>query len=173
MAGLRKPFKGTYPMTQGFGHVGNPLEPVGWREPKVGGQTWRASYTKVAGWSRFDDLHFGTDWDCPMRTPMLAMEAGEVVDVGYTPGRGRYVVVRVTGTDFRYRLQHLYRVDVKVGKKVARGDQLGLSGTSGASTGSHLHVEVWRGGQAGGTRYNVQRLMVGGDKADVSWIVPA
>lgn len=173
MAGLRKPFKGTYPMTQGFGHVGNPLEPVGWREPKVGGQTWRASYVKVAGWSRFDDLHFGTDWDCPMRTPMLAMEAGEVVDVGYTAGRGRYVVVRVTGTDFRYRLQHLYRVDVKVGQKVARGEQIALSGTSGASTGSHLHVEAWRGSQGAGVRYNVQRLMVGGDKADVKWIVPS
>lgn len=173
MAGLRKPFKGSYPLTQVFGRVGLDYEPAGWRRV-AGGAPWQASYVRPteSGWTFYKDLHFGTDWDCPGGTELLAMEKGKVVDVGFTTGRGRYVVVRIDGTDCRYRFQHLRQALVKVGDAVERGQVIALSGNTGVSTGSHLHVEIWRGSQGSGVRYNPTRLMVGGDKADVAWIKP-
>lgn len=173
MAGLRKPFRGSYPLTQVFGKVGLSIEPPGWRRVS-GGAPWQASYGQPSGsgWTFYRDLHFGTDWDCPGGTKLLAMEKGRVVDVGRTDGRGIYVVVRIAGQDCRYRFQHLRKVLVKLGQNVERGQEIALSGNTGASTGSHVHVEIWRGAQGSGIRYNPTRLMVGGDKAGVSWIVP-
>jgi murein DD-endopeptidase MepM/ murein hydrolase activator NlpD len=159
-------------MSQGFGVTGLGIEPEGWRSSEAG-EPWRASYVPRTGWRHFADLHFGTDWSMPIGTPVLAMEAGRVVETGYTRGRGRYVVVRIIGTATRIRYQHLRRIDVARGAKVARGQTIALSGNSGAVTGDgHLHVELWRG--AGGTapRFNVERLMRGGDKAAVAWIKP-
>ncbi|HEU4676699.1 MAG TPA: M23 family metallopeptidase, partial [Motilibacteraceae bacterium] len=42
---------------------------------------------------------------------------------------------------------HLSRIDVAVGQQLSAGQVLGLSGTTGYSTGCHLHFEVWAGGQ--------------------------
>jgi murein DD-endopeptidase MepM/ murein hydrolase activator NlpD len=158
-------------MSQAFGVTGLGIEPAGWRSSE-GGVPWRASYVARAGFRHFDDLHFGTDWSMPRGTPVLAMEAGRVVETGYTSGRGRYVVVRITGTATRIRYQHLREVKVTRGEKVARGQVVALSGNSGASNGPHLHVELWRGSGGTAVRYNVERLMRGGDKADASWIKP-
>ncbi|MCC6219992.1 MAG: M23 family metallopeptidase [Deltaproteobacteria bacterium] len=91
--------------------------------------------------------HHGVDIPLPSGTPVYASADGEVVVVGYQGSYGRMVVVD-HGNGFETRYAHLSSYLVKVGAKVSRGDKLGLSGSSGRSTGPHLHYEVRLAGKA-------------------------
>lgn len=70
---------------------------------------------------------------------------GRVLRVAYDAQRGHYVDVQTQPDTFE-RYQHLARVDVHVGQSVAQGEALGLAGSTGNSTGAHLHFGVYRGG---------------------------
>ena len=70
-----------------------------------------------------------------------------VVKAGWNGGYGRMVEVD-HGNGFSTRYGHLSRIDVKVGDHVVRGDVIGEVGSSGRSTGPHLHYEVRRNGDA-------------------------
>ena len=84
--------------------------------------------------------HNGADVVNVLGTPVRAALAG-TVRTGYEEhGGGHWVIV--TSGDVETRYLHLSRRDVKPGQKVKAGDQIGLMGTSGASTGVHLHFEV-------------------------------
>ncbi len=80
--------------------------------------------------------------------PVRAAAAGEVIvskPSGWNGGYGQYIVVRhPNGTQTLY--SHLSRNDVAVGEYVAQGQQIGIMGTTGRSTGVHVHFEV-RGGR--------------------------
>ncbi|MCJ8140214.1 M23 family metallopeptidase [Falsirhodobacter halotolerans] len=91
-------------------------------------------------------MHAGIDMAAPVGTPILTTGDGVVVKAGWGNGYGRMVEVR---HDFGImtRYAHMSRIDVKVGDRVSRGDQIGAMGSSGRSTGSHLHYEVHVGGQ--------------------------
>jgi murein DD-endopeptidase MepM/ murein hydrolase activator NlpD len=91
--------------------------------------------------------HPGFDLAAPTGTPVGAAAAGKVVRAGAAGTYGNLVVIRhADGLETRYA--HLSRVDVKVGDEVPQGAQIGAVGTTGRSTGPHLHFEVREAGEA-------------------------
>lgn len=92
-------------------------------------------------------LHSGMDFRAPMGSPASATAAGTVTIAGWNGGYGRMVEID-HGNGLATRFAHLSRIDVKEGDKVRIGDIVGLIGSSGRSTGPHMHYEVRRDGQA-------------------------
>ncbi len=90
-------------------------------------------------------MHYGIDFTAPSGTPIQATGAGKVVKAGYHGGFGQMVLI-----EHNYGYQSLYahmsKVSVKVGDEVVRGQQIGLIGSTGQSTGSHCHYEVIKNG---------------------------
>lgn len=81
--------------------------------------------------------HNGLDYAAPLGTPVLAAHVG-TVQVGWDPqGYGNWV--RVVGSRMTTIYAHLSHVSVQAGDRVQPGDQLGLVGSTGNSTGPHLH----------------------------------
>lgn len=103
----------------------------------------------VPGARRTQGIHGynGVDLAAPIGTPILAAAAGEVIVArhgGYNGGYGSYVVIRHTnGTQTLYA--HMSAVNVGIGQSVGAGEVIGRVGSSGRSTGAHLHFEI-RGG---------------------------
>ncbi len=98
--------------------------------------------------------HKGVDLLVPMKTPVIAGDAGEVVRVELSFMFGRQVMVNHGKTDQGFRIQtryfHLTEAVVEEGDSVSRGQILGYSGASGLASGGlpHLHFEVHRLNQA-------------------------
>ena len=92
-------------------------------------------------------LHAGLDIAAPAGTPVAAPAAGTVVTAGWAGGYGLLVAID-HGDGLQTRMAHLSRVDVAVGQRVAAGEQVGAVGSTGLSTGPHLHFEVRVGGVA-------------------------
>ena len=92
-------------------------------------------------------LHSGIDFRAPLGSNALVTAPGVVVKAGWNGGYGRMVEVD-HGNGFSTRYGHLSRIDVKVGDHLARGGVVGEVGSSGRSTGPHLHYEVRRNGDA-------------------------
>ena len=88
--------------------------------------------------------HTGIDFACPVGTPLFAVSAGTIKDVLNDKSYGRVVVLTCKsdkGTvDIWYC--HMSKPTVKKGQKVSEGEELGLSGNTGNSTGPHLHLET-------------------------------
>lgn len=86
-------------------------------------------------------MHNGLDWAGPRGTPIHATADGVVKTAGRQGGYGNLVVIRHDfGIETYYA--HLNSINVRVGQRVSRGDRIGGMGTTGASTGVHLHYEV-------------------------------
>jgi murein DD-endopeptidase MepM/ murein hydrolase activator NlpD len=118
------------------------------------------------GWPRPRDggrVHRALDLPLPAGTPILAIDAGTVVHVesDERSAAGKWIAVKhASGITSRYL--HLSRTDVAIGQQLDRGEQLGLSGDTGNSSGPHLHldlrapldmlvlIESWVGRPAGG-----------------------
>jgi murein DD-endopeptidase MepM/ murein hydrolase activator NlpD len=92
-------------------------------------------------------MHNGLDFKGPLGTPILAAAEGKVTSVGTQGGYGNTVeITHANGLVTRYA--HLSGFNVRNGQKVDRGVQIGRMGSTGRSTGSHLHFEVRLNGQA-------------------------
>jgi hypothetical protein len=97
---------------------------------------------------RDNRFHPGIDLPAAWKTRVGAARRGRVVFAGWSPGGyGRLVVVS-HGYGMRSFYAHLKRVTVREGQRVARGTRVGLVGSSGRSTGPHLHFELRRRGAA-------------------------
>jgi murein DD-endopeptidase MepM/ murein hydrolase activator NlpD len=92
-------------------------------------------------------MHYGVDLAADMGRVVTAAAKGYVVRSGYAPGYGLLVEVRHAG-DVVTRYAHLSRALCAPGDAIEPGQALGLVGSTGRSTGPHLHFEVWRGGEA-------------------------
>ncbi len=95
-------------------------------------------------------LHAGTDLGAPCGTPALATANGVVTDVNYNGGAGNYVSLNygiVGGDSYQTVYMHLSAQTVYVGQEVSVGQTIGLVGTTGSSTGCHLHYEFIVNGQ--------------------------
>ena len=88
-------------------------------------------------WAR----HEGVDLAAPYRSPVLATAAGRVSFVGWKGPYGRMIEID-HGYGLKTRYGHLYRTYVKRGEKVAKRQRIAVIGSSGRSTGRHLHYEV-------------------------------
>lgn len=85
--------------------------------------------------------HEGLDITAPYGTPIIAPAAGRVTRVGYQAGYGLAVTIE-HGYGLETRYAHLSRTAVAVGQTLRRGDRIGYVGSTGLSTGPHLHYEV-------------------------------
>lgn len=90
-------------------------------------------------------MHSGVDFAGPQGTAILATSDGVVTHAGWQGGYGNTVVIRhAFGIETLYA--HLHSINVRKGQRVSRGDRIGGMGTTGRSTGVHLHYEVRIGG---------------------------
>jgi hypothetical protein len=87
------------------------------------------------------DYHTGVDISAPYGKQVLVPSDGTVIFAGYRAGYGNIVVVDHR-FDITTRYGHLSKVSVRAGQRISRGDVIGYVGTSGRSTGPHLHFEV-------------------------------
>ncbi len=92
-------------------------------------------------------MHAGLDFKASRGYPVRSTGAGKVTKAGYNGGYGRMVEVS-HGNGLITRYAHLSRVDVKLGMLVKPGTVVGKVGSTGRSTGPHLHYEVRHGGKA-------------------------
>jgi murein DD-endopeptidase MepM/ murein hydrolase activator NlpD len=93
---------------------------------------------------RWGRLHAGVDLAAPDGTPIVAAGAGVVVRAGVAEGYGNAVLID-HGNGFLTHYGHLSKITVTVGQHVAAGQQIGNEGSTGHSTGPHLHFEVHQG----------------------------
>lgn len=87
------------------------------------------------------EYHSGQDISAPRGTPVIAPADGTVVHAGWQSGYGNLVTVD-HGNGLSTRYGHLSKVEVAEGQEIRRGELLGLVGSTGRSTGPHLHYEV-------------------------------
>ncbi len=87
-------------------------------------------------------FHAGSDFAAYRNAPIVAPAPGRVVYAGWRAGYGRTVEID-HGFGFRTRYGHLHSIDVRRGDAVETGQRLGGMGSTGRSTGTHLHYEVW------------------------------
>ncbi|MET8419336.1 M23 family metallopeptidase [Streptomyces sp. NPDC005134] len=85
--------------------------------------------------------HSGIDFHAPSGSSVVAVGAGTVVEAGWGGAYGNNIVLRMTdGTYTQYG--HLSSIGVSVGQSVGAGQRIGFSGSTGNSTGPHLHFEA-------------------------------
>lgn len=95
----------------------------------------------------YKQMHRGIDIANHNGTPIIATANGTIKVVGnQKSGMGKYVTIN-HGFGFQTRYGHLSKITVKRGQKVKRGDVIGMMGSTGYSTGPHLHYEVIRNGK--------------------------
>lgn len=106
-----------------------------------------APITSLFGWREhpiFGErrFHSGTDLGAPAGTPVLAAKAGQVTTADYLSGYGLTVILRHDEGSQETRYAHLSRILVRPGDWIEQGDVVGLVGSTGNSTGPHLHFEL-------------------------------
>jgi len=150
-----------------FINAGKPLQSIWFQEPgskggyySFDGQSKRRSYlASPLAFSRVSSgygmrfhpvaghmaAHTGIDLAAPTGTPVMVVGDGTVRYAGWQRGYGNYIVV-----DHRNReataYAHLSRIMVRVGERVSQGSTIGLVGSTGVSTGAHLHFEFLENG---------------------------
>ncbi|MBP0437940.1 M23 family metallopeptidase [Tianweitania sediminis] len=94
----------------------------------------------ILGYTR---MHTGVDWAAPRGTPIIASGNGVVVSAGWSSGYGRQTIIRhANGYESSYNHQNAFAPGVRAGAKVRQGQVIGYVGTTGLSTGAHLHYEL-------------------------------
>ena len=106
----------------------------------------KAPVTSPFGWRRHPifgvrKFHSGVDLAGPNRSPIRAADSGNVLYTGWYRGYGKVVIIS-HGKGMATLYAHLSRQAVKVGDNVTKGDVIAYEGSTGFSTGPHLHFEV-------------------------------
>ena len=117
------------------------------------------SYSRISseyGWRKnpvtgVNKLHAGTDFAAPGGTPIYAAASGYVQVAGWSSGGyGNYGIIyhgkMSDGNQYSTLYGHMRSVATSAGKYVQQGEIIGYVGSTGNSTGNHLHLEVWKGG---------------------------
>ncbi|MCP1102630.1 murein DD-endopeptidase MepM/ murein hydrolase activator NlpD [Aequitasia blattaphilus] len=92
-------------------------------------------------------MHLGTDFGASMGTPIYAAEAGTVTLAGYDPSAGNWIIIN-HGNGLLTYYMHASALHVQAGETVERGQNIAAVGTTGYSTGPHLHFQVMVNGSA-------------------------
>lgn len=88
--------------------------------------------------------HNGIDVAAPLGTEVHSINAGTVVYIGFQSARGYYIIVKNGNTKVLYQHLKANSTKVKMGQSVSKGQVIANVGSTGASTGSHLHLEVFK-----------------------------
>lgn len=122
---------------------------------------WPVNGRLMAGYGERTDpfsgegaMHTGVDIAAPQGTPVHAAADGIVIHAGWNGGYGRCVIID-HGNNYQTWYAHLSRMDVIQGQEIRQGEVLGAVGTTGRSTGAHLHYEV----RIGSTPVNPYRFL--------------
>lgn len=97
----------------------------------------------ILGYERF---HAGVDLGAAAGTPIVAAADGKVVSAGWAGGYGQAVAIAHAG-GIETKYGHMSRIAAYAGETVRRGDVIGYVGSTGLSTGPHLHFEVMKNGR--------------------------
>ena len=91
--------------------------------------------------------HMGIDYSAPIGTPIFSVATGKVVHLGYSGAFGNLIILEHPG-NYRTYYAHLsnYNAELEVGNEVRRGLEIGYVGSTGRSTGPHLHFELRKDG---------------------------
>ena len=120
---------------QGAGTTGN-------GQPSAAGLIWPCDGVVVSGFGmRWGRMHEGIDIGCAYGTPNRAAASGTVIYAGWLGGYGNLVVVD-HGNGLSTAYAHASSILVSVGQSVSQGQTVSLVGSTGHSTGPHLHFEV-------------------------------
>ena len=91
----------------------------------------------------YTKMHTGVDWAAPSGTPIYASGNGTVEKVGWESGYGKYIRIRHNnGYETAYGHMTAYARGIDEGTRVRQGQVIGFVGSTGLSTGSHLHYEI-------------------------------
>jgi murein DD-endopeptidase MepM/ murein hydrolase activator NlpD len=91
--------------------------------------------------------HIGIDFAAPMGIPVVAVADGEIIHAGINGGYGNLIIVdHGEGHHTYYAHLSAYAADIKPGTQVRRGEEIGYVGSTGFSTGPHLHFEIRKQG---------------------------
>ncbi|GGC89549.1 hypothetical protein GCM10011512_15630 [Tersicoccus solisilvae] len=92
---------------------------------------------------QLDEMHTGQDFGAPAGAPVKAAGSGTVKEAGWHAYGGGNRVVIDHGNGLKTSYNHMSAIDVHVGQRIAQGQLVGAVGSTGASTGPHLHFEVF------------------------------
>jgi murein DD-endopeptidase MepM/ murein hydrolase activator NlpD len=95
---------------------------------------------------KIEKFHAGVDFTAKSGTPVYATANGKVSFAKYEGGFGNVVKIN-HGNEYETLYAHLSQIKTRVGKKIKRGEVIGAVGTTGLSTGNHLHYEVKKHGK--------------------------
>lgn len=119
------------------------IQPVSNKDLRQTASGYGTRIDPIYGTTKF---HSGMDFSAPQGTDVYATGDGTVIKAGWKTGYGNTVEID-HGFGYRTRYAHLKDYQTKVGKKVVRGEVIGHVGSTGKSTGPHLHYEVFVKGQ--------------------------
>ena len=94
----------------------------------------------------FTKMHRGVDFAAPIGTPIFAAGDGIIEYSGWNGAYGKYIRIKHNGT-FKTAYAHLSKIYKKKGMRIKQGDIIGALGSTGRSTGPHLHYEILLGGR--------------------------
>lgn len=90
--------------------------------------------------------HTGVDMACPTGTPIKASQSGKVIKAGWHNTYGNYVIIS-HGDGYQTLYAHMSKINARQGQYVSQGTIIGLVGSTGYSTGPHLHFTVFKNGK--------------------------
>lgn len=140
--------------SQGLTGVGRAVGDIGAEGVQAGARAIAGLARPLTSWTvvspygmRAGRMHEGVDLAATLGTPIRAAAAGEVYAAGWATGAGNRVDIRhSSGLVTKYF--HMSRIAVSKGQRVAQGQVIGYVGSTGRSSGPHLHFEVWVNGKS-------------------------
>ncbi|MCG9914879.1 MAG: M23 family metallopeptidase [Phenylobacterium sp.] len=127
--------------------LGSAAEKLPLAKPISGGRQTSGFGVRFDPFTKRPAFHSGLDFGGPFMTPILATGPGVISFAGVRSGYGKTVEID-HGQGFKTRYAHMQAIAVKPGQRVAVGQRVGGMGSTGRSTGVHLHYEVWVNGRA-------------------------
>lgn len=108
---------------------------------------WTSPYgSRIDPIAGVKSFHTGTDMACPTGTPIYASMSGTISATGVNRVYGNYVIIE-HGNGYQTLYAHMSKIIAKKGQWVSQGTRIGLVGSTGYSTGPHLHFTVYKNGK--------------------------